>query len=301
MSDVTYRSPTELASYAACPRQYDYEYVQGLESPDETRLYLNQGLAYHATVEEVCDATDPDDSADVVHERALSAFDEQWAAHLEPDEYESEAHRAYQRAENRAAIASFFDPDDGDGVDHARRSVATETWVEFVRDGIGLHGKVDNVLRTEDGLHLIDYKRSVSGVLGSWAGDRLVEHRDGERYEPRRVKNAFQTAVYLEGIRETPYYEPGMDLRFSFYGLLHDRERTPTPDGYEVSVDGRARETTAVYEEYRDTIWGLIEAAHDGISNADYEPERFERLQREACPECTYRQTCVDYLEAVTR
>jgi len=123
-----------------------------VNAPGRTELYLNQGTIYHETIEDVCDATDRDDDPETIHDRAMQVFDEKWDEHSTPYDYESAAHQEYQRAENRAAIASFFDPDGGDGIEHARYSVATECWVECEVNGRELHGKADNVVRTDDGL-----------------------------------------------------------------------------------------------------------------------------------------------------
>jgi hypothetical protein len=176
--DIVYLSPSRLATYADCQRKFDHDYVKDVSTPDQNRLYLNQGLAYHETIEAVCEATDHNDDADVIYRRAMDAFDEKWNDHLEPDEYESRAHQDYQRAENRAAIEAFFDPNGGDGIQHARQSVATEIWLEAVHDGLGLHGYADNVLRTEDGLHIIDYKRGLSGIITSYTAKYLEEYDD---------------------------------------------------------------------------------------------------------------------------
>jgi len=299
--EILYVSPTRLATYATCQRQFDHDYVKGVSTPDTTRLYLNQGLAYHETIEAVCEATDPDDAADVIWARALDAFDDKWDANLDPDEYESRAHQEYQRAENRAAIEAFFDPDDGVGIRHARQSVATEQWLESTHDEIGLHGYADNILRTDDGLHIIDYKRSLSGIITTYTAKYLEEHLNGETHEPGRVKNAFQTTAYIEGVKQSDLYEPGMDVRFSFYALFYDTDVESTPDGFDISVRGRARETTDVYEEYYDTIWDLIETAHAGIENEAYQPDPFALIHEEACPECDYREMCADYLSAEVR
>jgi len=259
-------------------------------------LYLNQGRIYHQTIENVCDATDRDGDPETIHDRALEIFAAKWDEHSSPDDYESNAHETYQRRENRAAVEAFFDPDGGDGVEHARHSVATECWVECERDGRGLHGKADNVIRTDDGLHIFDYKRSTSGVLSSGTADYLEDHYNGEAHEPKRVRNAFQTATYVEGVKNEPFYEDGMDVRFSFYGLLNRTSFESTPNGYAVSARGWGRETTAIYEEHYDTIWALIRKTHDGITTEQFTPEPFELLIDEACPDCDYREMCADRL-----
>ena len=301
MSDcnVVYLSPSRLATYADCQRKFDHNYVKDVTPLDRTRLYLNQGRAYHETIEAVCEATASDDDAEIIHNRAIEVFADKWEAHLEPDEYVSRAHQAYQRAENRAAINAFFDPEDGDGIRHARSSIATEKWLKCVHDGLGLHGYADNVLRTDNGLHIIDYKRRLSGIITPYTAKYLEEHLNGEMHEPRRVKNALQTAAYIEGVKQSNLYEEGMDIRFSFYALFYETNVESTPDGFEISVRGRPRETTSIYDEYYDTIWTLIETAHEGITNERYTPEPFEPINEEACPDCEYQEMCPEYLAEV--
>ena len=294
-------SPSRLANYATCPRLYDYRYVQNVNAPDRTELYLNQGTIYHETIEDVCEETNREDPADVIHERALEIFGAKWEEHSDPADYESAAHQEYQRTENRAAIASFFDPDGGDGIKHARHSVATECWVECEVDGCSLRGKADNVIRTDDGLHIFDYKRKTHGMLSERTAEYLQDHLDGEAHEPKRVRNAFQTATYIEGMKNEPFYEDGMEVRFSFYGLLNSTSFESTPSGYDVSARGWTRETTEIYEDHYETIWALIRAAHDGITNEAYEPEPFDLINEEACSDCDYREMCSDRLSTEVR
>ncbi len=294
-------SPSRLANYATCPRLYDYRYVQGVNAPDRTELYLNQGTIYHETIEDVCDATENDDAAEAIHSRAMEFFDAKWDEHSTSDDYESAAHQEYQRAENRAAIASFFNPDSGDGIKHARHSIETECEVECERDGRRLHGKADNVIRTDDGVHVIDYKRNLRDVLSKGTAECLSDHLNGESHDPKRVRNAFQTAVYIEGVKNEPFYEKGMEVRFSFYGLLNSTSFESTPTGYDVSARGWPRETTEIYEDHYDTIWTLIRTAHDGITSEAYDPEPFDLINEEACPDCDYREMCTDRLSKEVR
>ena len=294
-------SPSRLATYATCPRLYDYRYAQDVNTPDRTELYLNQGTIYHETIEDVCDATERDDAAETIHDRAMDVFAAKWTEHSNSNDYESDAHQEYQRRENRAAVEAFFDPGGGDGIDHARHSVATECWVECERDGRGLHGNADNVIRTDDGLHIFDYKRNTRGVLSAGTAAYLGEHRDGEAHEPKRVRNAFQTATYVEGVKNEPFYEDGMTVRFSFYGLLNSTSFESTPTGYEVSARGYPRETTEIYAEHHDTIWALIRDAHDGITSEAFDPEPFDLINEEACPDCDHREMCADRLSTEVR
>ncbi|MFC7027175.1 hypothetical protein ACFQH8_06020 [Halomicroarcula sp. GCM10025710] len=97
-------------------------------------------------------------------------------------------------------------------------------------------------------------------------------------------------------MKDSSLYEPGMSVRFSFYGLLHSTETQSTPDGYTVTASGRARETTEAYEEYYDTIWDLIGAAHEGITTERFAPDPFDLIQAEACEDCDYQSMCAEYI-----
>lgn len=298
VTDATFLSPSRLATYADCQRKFDYEYVQTINAPEQTRLYLNQGLAYHGTIEAVCDATCRDDDAQRIYDRAVEAFSEQWNEHIDPGEYASSAHQEYQRLENLEAIKTFFDPNGGDGIDHARQSVATEKWLECVENDLGLHGKADNILRTDDGLHVIDYKRKLRNVITLNTADVLEAHLDGTDHDPKKVKNAFQAATYIEGVKQSDLYEEGMTVRFSFYGLLNRTSFDSTPDGYEISVRGYSRDMTNIYEEYYGTIWTLLRRSHEGITSASHDPVPFPLIHDETCPDCTFQDMCREYLSA---
>jgi putative RecB family exonuclease len=231
VSDAEFLSPSRLATYATCQRQVYYDYELEVDAPNRTELYLNQGTAYHETIEDICEATGPDDEPEEIYRRALDAFETRWNENLDPDEYASRARQEYQKAENRAAIEAFFNPDGGTGIEHARQSIATEEWVRSVHDGIGLWGKVDNILRTENGLHCIDYKRNLGGVISPNTAEQLVDHHEGVDHAGQKLKNAFQTATYVEGVRASEYSEEGMSVRFSFFGLLNRKDHTRTADG----------------------------------------------------------------------
>jgi len=214
--------------------------------------------------------------------------------HISPDEYASNAHQEYQRLENLEAIKTFFDPDGGHGIDHARQSVATEKWLDCVENGLGLRGRADNILRTDEGIHVIDYKRKLRDVITSNTASVLEDHLDGTDHDPKRVKNVFQAATYIEGIKQSDLYEDGMNIRFSFYGLLNHTSFESTPDGYEISVRGYPRDTTDIYEEYHDTIWDLLQRAHEGITSGSHDPDPFPLIHDEACPDCKYREMCTE-------
>lgn len=302
MSDADRRlSPSRLATYATCPRQYEYDKVWEVETPEESRRYLDRGLAYHAAIEEVCNMVRSADQAftdDEIHRLALEAVKREWSERAKRSEYQSDAQFEYDRALTVSAIDSFFE---SDGVTHARNSVGTEVTVTCERGDRSLKGRVDNIVRTDDGLHIYDYKGSFNGIISTYSAESIPAHRAGEEYIADKLKSLFQAAIYIEGAKTLDVYDPGMDVRFSFYGLLSKKSREGHPDGLQVSASGYPREVTDIYGEYRDDIWALIEASYDGIVAERFAPERFDQIREHACDNCEFQAMCGDYLNAEVR
>lgn len=303
MSDGDRRpvSPSRLGTYTTCPRYYEFKYDQDIETADRTKRYLQQGLAMHETIERVSETVDRTMSSDVIHDTALAAFPEAWDEHVDPTEFESNAQCEYFRRQAMAGIDAYFDPDGGDGIDHARRSVAVETRLSTRYLGIPVAGYADQILETDTGLQILDYKRNLRGMLRSSTADRLEGHLQQEEHEPGRVKNAIQAAVYIEGVKETGFFEPGMDVQFSFYGLLWKDEFQSGPDGYSVTARGKELEITDIYEEHHDTIWKLIEESADGIAKERYTPEPWELIRENSCDDCDYKGMCPEYITTEVR
>lgn len=299
--DVRRLSPSRLAVYGTCPRQYEYDRVWDVETPEESRRYMDRGLIYHAAIEHTCDAVRDADrnlSDDEIHRMAIEAVEAEWEARAKRSEYRSDAQFEYDRTLTRSAVDSFFETD---GLEHARRSVATEETVICDRNGRHLKGRADNIVRTDDGLHVYDYKGSFGGIISWHTADSIPLHREGEEFIPGKLKSLFQAAIYIEGAKNLDVYEPGMDVQFSFYALLKSKTRQGHPDGLQVSASGYPREVTGIYEQYRAEIWALVETCYDGIVSEQYEPTRFEQIRDHVCEDCEYRSMCGDYLGAEVR
>ncbi|MEF8771995.1 RecB family exonuclease [Halodesulfurarchaeum sp.] len=290
-------SPSSLAAYAYCPRKYDFAKAQRIDTIDDSKRYLQQGLAMHGTIERTCCDSTRDDDGNTIRERMRAHFPEVWEEEVELSEFASDAQHVYYRKLAQAGLEHFFAPNGGPGIEHARQSVAVEKRLTCDCNDVQLKGYADNILRTEDGLHVIDYKRNISsGMLTSGTAERLDKHLNGEEHEPKRVKNAMQVATYLEGVTETDFFEQEMDVRFSFYGLLNHTDFETSPDGYSVSARGYGREMTEIYADHFDTIWSLIRSAFTGIREGQFEPEPQELIFEEGCPDCRYQGMCPDYL-----
>lgn len=286
-------SPTRLGSYLYCPRKYDFEYVQRVETVRRGERYLQQGRALHTTIERTCRSTDADGDASVIHRTARQHFTDAWKAEVDRQAFASDAHHEYFRRLARAGIDAYFDPSGGPGLEHARTSVAVERRLSAHHRGVPIRGFADNILRPSDGseLHIIDYKRTLRDILSDRSTDCLESHLDDD-HDPRRVKSAIQAAAYIEGVKETELYEPGMTVRFSFYGLLNRTETNPDAAGYSVSARGYDRELTEIYESNYDAIWELITDAYRGIQNEAFEPEPWELIREHGCEDCEYSAMC---------
>lgn len=291
-------SPSGLASYATCPRQYEYDKEWSVGSPEESRRYLDRGLAYHGAVEDTCEwVGERSDSSgdDEIQAYAREAIERRWERQTDRDEYASDAQYAYDRQVAIAGVDAYFA---GDGLDHARNSVAQEAWLTCDRGDVHLHGRVDNIVATEDGLRIIDYKGSLSGIVSGYTHDLIEAHHAGEEYRPDILKSVFQAAAYIEGAKATEHYEPGMDIEFTFYGLLYSTDRTPDRDGIAVAVEGKSRDVGWIYEAHEETIWSIIENCYDGIANREFAPEPWEAIRENACEDCSYQAMCGDYVGA---
>jgi putative RecB family exonuclease len=294
-SDLDGISPSRLGVYADCARRYQYEKAWGVETPEQTRRYMDRGLALHGAIEDTCEAVrkSGEMSDDAIRERAEEAIATRWDRHGDRAEYRSQSHFRYDRSLCQAAIADYFE---GAGLDHARNSVATEAWLECRHEGVALHGRVDNVVETDEGLRVIDYKSSLRGIISGASQDAVTTHRDASEHNPNRVKSMFQAAAYIEGVKEHSAYEPGMDVEFTYYGLLQSKETTGGLDGLEVSVSGRGRDVGWIYEANYDAIWELIQEYDEGIRTEAFEPQSMALIHEHACDDCTFRSMCPDYL-----
>ncbi len=288
-------SQSRLGTYLKCPRMYAYQYDWDVDTPDRTERYLIQGRAYHAAIERVCSTVDGHAPQDI-EELAADTVRDAWQEHVDPDEFESRSQQEYYRRQTEVAIGAYFDAVDGPGIDHARNSIAVERSLETTHRGIPVRGYADNIVRTDSGLHIFDYKRNLGGVLSSYTAERIPGHLNGEEYEPGRVKNAIQAAIYIEALRDSDLYEQGWDIGFSFYGILDDIEFTPGVDGYSIDVSGRERDITDIYETHSETIWALIERGVTGIAEEAFTPEPWEEILDNTCEDCDYRAMCPDFL-----
>ncbi|MFD1647977.1 PD-(D/E)XK nuclease family protein [Haloarchaeobius litoreus] len=296
--DVSRVSPSRLATYATCPRKYEYDKEWSVESPEESRRYLDRGLAYHGAIEDTCAwATDQPESPtdDEIQTYAHEAIERRWDEHADRDEYASDAQFAYDRQVAIAGVDAYFA---AAGLEHARNSVEQEGWLTCDRGDVHLRGRVDNIVRTDEGLQIIDYKGSLSGIVSGRTHNRIEAHHAGEEYHASILKSVFQAATYIEGAKATEHYEPGMDIEFTFYGVLYNVDRTPGHDGISVEVTGKSRDVGWIYEAHEDTIWSLIDDCYTGIVDGEFTPEPWEEIHENACGDCSYQGMCGDYIGA---
>ncbi len=285
--------------YATCPRQYEYDKVWGVETPEESRRYLDRGLVYHGVIEDVCHIVADNPGMDDAEIRAAARqrVDERWDEETSRSEYVSDAQYVYDRDVTRAGIAAYFADV---GITHVRNSIGTEEWLECSRGGAYLVGRADNIVRTDEGVCVIDYKGSLRNLISSPSAEDIPAHRAGDEYIAGKLKSVFQAATYIEGAKNLSAYDAGMDVEFTFYGLLASTNRERHIDGIQVDVEGAERDVGGIYRAYEDEIWALIQETYQGIVAGEYEPTRWDDITEHACEECAYNGMCGEYLaEAV--
>lgn len=296
-------SPSRLATYLTCPRQFEYDYEHELERDQtfDSDRYINRGDVLDTTLQQVADEVTPDTDAETVQRLAQEAFAEHWDSLTERRDYPSPQSYEYDRQVSRAAIAHYVDPEtDGDGIRHLQYSAGTEVHLEWTDDDLGrMHGYADNIVRTDDGLLIIDYKASFSSSsFPNKNGSDLTNQIDGENHYPRRLKKWLQLGMYWTGLTHHDLYNMGDTIQFIFYGLINDRERTPTAEGYTVTVSGRPWDMTDLYRRQEEEIQTLVETAVTGIRNGGRDPsgDDWELIRDNACDDCSYRSACGDYI-----
>lgn len=301
-------SPSSLTTYLTCPRQYEFNYEHELAGQDRPELerYFNRGMVLDTALQRTADEVDTNTDPDQIRERARKHFEDCWDEMTELETYPSPASQAYDRQLSKAAIEAYLNPaTDGDGIKHLQRSVGTEVHLEWVDEEFGpMHGYADNVVQTDDGLLIIDYKASYSGRrFPNKNGSDLSKQIAGKKHYPKRLKKWLQIEMYCTGIKAHELYTEGDEIRFLFYGLIDSKDRTPTPDGYTVSVDGKGWEMTDLYQDNLEKFRQLVERSVEGIRSAAFDPtgDRWELIKDEACEDCDFRQACGDVIAEEVR
>ncbi len=289
-------SQSRLATYAKCPRLYEFQYDWDVAVPDEQRRYFERGNVLHEAIEHICERVDAEPGLEdsEIRQLAIDQTNRNWDERMDRSEYYSDAEFEEDRLATVARIEAFFD--DGPGFGHVRNSIATELYVSLERNDETYHGYIDNVVRDDGTLTLVDYK--TSSVKPPFTRQYVKEHLE-DGYRPRRVKPAMQAALYLEAIKTADIYDPALDLEFVFYELRKSRGKTVTrrPGEVTVTVEGRARNVTSGYHEQAADVWELIEKCATGIRAEEYEPESFEEIYDNTCSSCDFRNACPQYLE----
>lgn len=301
-------SPSGLAKYWTCPRQYEFNYQHRLKGEPKTDLerYFNRGMVLDTALQNTADEVSRETDTETIRALSREHFAEQWSEKTTLDDYPSPASYKYDRRVSKAAIEDYLDPTtDGEGLLHLRLSVGTEVHLEWTDETLGpLHGYADNIVETEDGFLIIDYKASYSGTrFPNKSGSDLEKQLNDDDHYPSRLKKWLQMGMYCRGLTEHELYSPGDTIEFIFYGLINSTNRTPTGDGYTVQVSGKEWDMTALYQEYHEAIQTLI---HDGVTNIraeSFDPtgSKWDLIQEEACDDCDYQSACSDYLTEEVR
>lgn len=325
-SDKRPLSQSRLGDYARCPRYYEFNHDWEVETPDDTIRYRRRGTALHGVIEDTWLRLHPDIDHEsigendpnpivepmgtlpweqsAVQEYALDAFDDRWDTHVPLDAYRTRSHFDYDRRTCREAIHRYFAAD-GPGCDHLRTALGSEIRLAFEYQGLYLHGLLDLVRRTNEGIHVIDFKSSLNGIISThnyWGPKTIEDHQSGESHNPRKIKSLMQAAVYRRAARHLDVHTDDMAVAFSFYGLRDDVEALPNATGVVPDVTAAERSMADFLDEHHDEAWGFIQQYATGIRDEAYAPEPWERIYESQCDDCPYREMCPDYLsQEVTR
>ncbi len=301
-------SPSRVATYITCPRQFEFDYVHELEGEENTDMqrYFDRGRVLDTALQRTADRVTTETAADTIQQLANENFTDLWAEKTALENYPSPASYEYDRRLSAAAIEDYLDPEtSGEGIVHLQRSVGTEYHLEWTDDDLGaMHGYADNIIETDDGFLIIDYKASYSSRrFPNKSGSDLESQLAGTGHYPSRIKKWLQIAMYCAGLKEDDLYSPGDEIQFLFYGLMGSKSRTPTDDGYTVDVSGKAWDMTDLYREYQDELWSFIKTSVEGIQTEAFDPtgEMWDLIQEEACGDCDYNPACGDYLAEEVR
>ena len=166
-------SPTRLATYETCPRQYWYGHVMGI--PGEWKPFFALGTAVHGAIEVI--TRKMMDGGSVALPEALGILHSLW----DPSMYGSREMEERDRRDAGAMIGKFLDRQGG----KEGKIIGVEDWVGLDLEGRRLRGKVDRIdLRPDGKLEVIDYKSSK------------------QRTSRPMLRQDFQMALYWLGVEQ---------------------------------------------------------------------------------------------------
>ncbi|MFP9190990.1 hypothetical protein ACLI4Q_04905 [Natrialbaceae archaeon A-CW1-1] len=323
-----------IQTYLSCPRQYEYEHVYRLtaddENPETDRLHLLRRAICAAlragdveTLEERAleeFETQWDDYAEEVHSptqrrherRVLEATIRAYADAVGCDHakglYATRATGITGElvgpdlpvtatvSAPRAGGENVVDLDIDATIDYAFLEGSSFVGVRFVA--------------TPDHLGLARYRDSWEGDIE----DAFADHVDPEsdRFEPRLVSTLFETATVLEGLRtlrDRLGLEDARTCRYVQIPLLdrgglsvnwhRDRVET-TLEAIDLTDRYLDHDTFGMTLEHRNrTVDGRLKRVAAAAATGPYETtERWEQIERHACPTCPYTVCCPEYLSS---
>lgn len=294
----------ELATYLACPRQYEFEFISELKgnerrNQEEFRQMLRDsictGLAFGLNSEE-----DP-------HEVAQSSLDSHWDSYVDDIDYHSDHQVAMEKNRAEAAVAAYFD---SVGEVHLDRIEQADDQydIQVVGPDISLTSSINGQQLLVDVDYLMADSHRVTAVRLSdtnW-GSRIpwenktevvADHINDGEYRPRMVGTVFGARVVEEALDAL-----GGDGTVGEMQYLSVMETTfESAEGCEAQID--TRPMRPYLEDSRRDIDDAISWLCSNMGDTEYWPKAvfdeqdywsgsFEQVVENECRYCSYVSGC---------
>lgn len=294
----------ELATYLACPRQYEFTYVTELAG-DERRTRDEFRRLLRTAITTGLDAA-LDSSADP-RDTAVSALDSEWDAYRDSTEHHSAHQETTEKNRARAAIDAYFDTVGEEHLAGIERA-ADLCDIPIVGPDIELSATIDGYPLTVDVDYVMVDAGRVAGVRltdsmwGSWvpwasSTDIVMEHFTQAEYRPRQVGTVFAARVAEEALNR--FGGDGTGAELAYLGVMETTFETD--DGCEAELE--LRWMGDYLEDARSDVDDALAWLCSNLGDELYSPEAvfdeqdhwngsFELVLEHECRRCSYASGC---------
>jgi hypothetical protein len=171
-------SPSSLETYSLCPRKFFYKYILNL--PEEERSFTILGTVIHKILE-------------LHHSGSLKTPIEEQVKSLVLKYGKSlkEGERSLIEKDCLSLINKYIEK----GIGNIGETIATERGFRFNLGDIEITGRIDRIVKAEDGYIAIDYKTRGEGQERAHKNRLSVENRKESRLD-------YQVPLYIEAMRQ---------------------------------------------------------------------------------------------------